>query len=57
MRFMTRRISTAPKSAPRASSATANYTSQWCDECGKTFKVEVYTRTSWTCGPLEDTAP
>lgn len=34
----------------------ANYTSQGCDECGKTFKVSVYTSTSWTCEPLETEA-
>jgi len=34
-----------------------NFTRQQCDECAKTFKVRVYTSTSWTCEPLEETAP
>lgn len=27
----------------------SNFTDMDCDECGKPFKVRVYTSTSWTC--------
>ncbi len=27
-----------------------------CDECGKTFKVEVFTQTTWTCDPIKEPA-
>ena len=29
-----------------------NYTSEDCDNCGKTFAVSVYTDTSWTCSTV-----
>lgn len=29
------------------------YTKEECDGCGKTFAVEVFTQTSWTCQPIE----
>lgn len=32
----------------------ARYTEQECDECEKTFKVEVYNSTSWTCDAIEN---
>ncbi len=31
-----------------------NFTDMECDGCGKTFNVEVYTSTSWTCTALPD---
>ncbi len=31
-----------------------NYTEQKCDECEKTFAVEVYHSTSWTCDAIEE---
>lgn len=30
------------------------YIEQNCDDCYKTFKVEVYHSTSWTCDAIED---
>jgi transposase-like protein len=33
------------------------YTEQDCDECEKTFKVEVYHSTSWTCEAIEPITP
>lgn len=29
------------------------FTSMDCDECEKTFKVEVYHSTSWRCHPID----
>lgn len=31
------------------------YTEEDCDQCGKTFEVMVYTSTSWTCSPKDQT--
>lgn len=32
------------------------YTSQDCDECGKTFSVSVNISASWSCEPIEENA-
>ena len=31
-----------------------NYTQDECDECGKSFNVEVFTETSWTCETIPE---
>lgn len=33
-----------------------NYTEETCDECGKTFDVEVYHSVSWSCYTREEPA-
>ncbi len=33
------------------------YTEDDCDQCGKTFSVEVYTSTSWRCEPIAAPGP
>jgi ribosomal protein L37AE/L43A len=33
------------------------YTRETCDVCSKTFKVSVFTQTSWTCEPCEEVSP
>jgi transposase-like protein len=30
------------------------YTEEECDDCGKSFDVEVYNCTSWTCTPRKE---
>lgn len=30
-----------------------NYTRETCDECGKTFRVQVHTTVSWLCEPID----
>lgn len=32
----------------------SRFTEMDCDECGKKFRVRVYTSTSWTCRPVEE---
>lgn len=32
------------------------YTQETCDECGKTFSVQVHTTTDWICEPMPDAA-
>lgn len=34
-----------------------NYTEDTCGECGKRFKVELYTSTSWTCTKMDEPEP
>jgi hypothetical protein len=31
------------------------YTQETCDNCGKTFSVEVNTETTWYCEPINET--